>query len=157
MEHSVYWLRLLLPQWASSLTQLSNLRNSKPSCYPGTTLASWKSYSIVWFYGYFYHWTILFFEEITVNGIQICSVTGQGCRDILMDFVIPELGQYHCLQDIIFMQDSAPLPTDRNIKQLLGQNFTDAWVISRHFPTACPPRSPFITSCGFFVVGFPEG
>ncbi|GBM11606.1 hypothetical protein AVEN_180153-1 [Araneus ventricosus] len=49
-----------------------------------------------------------FFEEITANRIQTCSVTGQRYRDMLRDFVIPKLQQRGCLQDIIFMQDGAP-------------------------------------------------
>ncbi|GBM38772.1 hypothetical protein AVEN_210510-1 [Araneus ventricosus] len=32
-----------------------------------------------------------FFEEITANGIQICSVTGQRYRDMLRDFGIPQI------------------------------------------------------------------
>ncbi|GBN09994.1 hypothetical protein AVEN_250132-1 [Araneus ventricosus] len=87
----------------------------------------------------------IFFEEITVNGIQTCSVIGQRCRDMLRDFVIPQLQQSRCLQDIIFKQDGVPPHINRRVKQLLRQHFTDARVISRHFPTAWPSRSPYIT------------
>ena len=41
-----------------------------------------------------------FFEEITPSGIRTCSVTG----DMLRNFVIPQLQERGCLQDIIFMQ-----------------------------------------------------
>ncbi|GBL74718.1 hypothetical protein AVEN_243593-1 [Araneus ventricosus] len=90
-----------------------------------------------------------FFEEITANGIQTCSVTGQRYRDMLRDFVISQLQQCGCLQDIIFMQDCAPPHIDRRVKQLPRQHFTDARVISRHFTTAWPPRSLDITPATF--------
>ncbi|GBL95531.1 hypothetical protein AVEN_54132-1 [Araneus ventricosus] len=73
---------------------------------------------------------------------------------MLRDFVIPQLQQRGCLQDIIFMQDGAPPHVDRRVKQLLRQHFTDARVISHHFPTAWPPRSPDITPCDFCLWGF---
>ncbi|GBM09990.1 hypothetical protein AVEN_23983-1 [Araneus ventricosus] len=38
-----------------------------------------------------------FFEEITANGIQTCSVTGYRYRDMLREFVIPQLQQHGCL------------------------------------------------------------
>ncbi|GBO04915.1 hypothetical protein AVEN_80951-1 [Araneus ventricosus] len=94
------------------------------------------------------------FEEITANGIQTCSVTGQRYRDMLKDFVIPQLQQRECLQDIIFMQDGATPHIDRRVKQLLRQHFTDARVISRHFPTAWLPHSPDIIPCVFWLWGF---
>ncbi|GBL72541.1 hypothetical protein AVEN_127817-1 [Araneus ventricosus] len=103
---------------------------------------------MVWVSGYLYHWTV-FFKEITGNGIQTCAVTGQRYHDMLRDFVIPQLQQRGCLQDIIFLQNGAPHHVDRRVKQLLRQHFTNAWVISRHFPTAWPPRSPDITRCDF--------
>ncbi|GBL77387.1 hypothetical protein AVEN_41801-1 [Araneus ventricosus] len=93
-------------------------------------------------------------REITASGIQTCSVTGQRYRDVLRDFVIPQLQQCGCLQDIIFMQDGPPPHIDRRVKQLLRQYFTDVRVISRHFPTAWPPRSPVIIPCDFFSWGF---
>ncbi|GBN54214.1 hypothetical protein AVEN_55877-1 [Araneus ventricosus] len=111
---------------------------------------------MVWCYGYLYHWTV-FFEEITANGIQTCSVTGQRYRDMLNDFVIPQLQQRGCLQDIIFMLDGAPPHIDRHVKQLLRQHFTDSRVISRHFPTAWSSHSPDINPLRLLVVGFPEG
>ncbi|GBL82308.1 hypothetical protein AVEN_252474-1 [Araneus ventricosus] len=73
---------------------------------------------------------------------------------MLRDFVIPQLQQRGCFQDIIFMQDGAPPHIDRRVKQLLRQHFTDARVISRHFPTAWPPRSPEFTPCDFWLWGF---
>ncbi|GBM85269.1 hypothetical protein AVEN_84097-1 [Araneus ventricosus] len=61
-----------------------------------------------------------FFEEITANGIQICYFTGQRYRDMLRDFVIPQLQHRGCLQGNISMQDSAPSRIDRRAKQLLN-------------------------------------
>ncbi|GBM10703.1 hypothetical protein AVEN_99-1 [Araneus ventricosus] len=108
---------------------------------------------MVWFYCYLYHWTV-FFEEITTNGIQTCSVRGQRYHDMLRNFVIPQLQKRRCLQDIIFKQDVAPPHIDRRVKQLLRQHFTDAGMISRHFPTTLHPHSPDITPCDFWLWGF---
>ena len=52
------------------------------------------------------------------------------------------------------MQDGASPHIDRRVKQLLRQHFTDAGVISRHFPLTWPPRSPDITPCDFWLWGF---
>ncbi|GBM97586.1 hypothetical protein AVEN_121409-1 [Araneus ventricosus] len=109
---------------------------------------------MVWLNGYLHHWTI-FFEEITANGIQTCSVTVQRCRDMLKYFVNIQLQQRGCLQDIIFMQDGAPHHIERRVKQLIRQHFTYARVISRHFPTEWAPRWPVITLCDFWLWGFP--
>ncbi|GBM35926.1 hypothetical protein AVEN_244990-1 [Araneus ventricosus] len=68
--------------------------------------------------------------------------------------VIPQLQQRGCLQDIFFTQDGATPHIDRRVKLLLRQHFTDARVISRHFPTAWPSRSPDITACDFWLWGF---
>ncbi|GBL83841.1 hypothetical protein AVEN_132714-1 [Araneus ventricosus] len=48
----------------------------------------------------------------------------------------------------------APPHINRRVKQFLRQHFTDARVISRHFPTAWPPRSPDSTTCDFWLWGF---
>ncbi|GBN72744.1 hypothetical protein AVEN_134293-1 [Araneus ventricosus] len=91
---------------------------------------------------------------ITENGVQTCSASGQRYRYMIRDFVIPQLQQRTCLQDIIFMQDGVPPHKDRRVDQLLRQQFKDARVISRHFPTAWPARSPDITPCDFWLWGF---
>ncbi|GBM59834.1 hypothetical protein AVEN_158075-1 [Araneus ventricosus] len=96
------------------------------------------------------------FEEITANGIQTFSVTGQRYRYVLRYFVIPLLQQHGCLQDVIFLQDGVPSHIDRLVKQLLRQHFTDSLVISSPFPTAWPLHSSDIITVDFFV-GFPEG
>ena len=52
------------------------------------------------------------------------------------------------------MQDGGPPLIDRRVMQLLKQHFTDARVISGHFPTTWPPRSLDITPCDFWLWGF---
>ena len=52
------------------------------------------------------------------------------------------------------MQDGAPPHIDHQVKQLLRQRFTDALVISHHFPTIWPPHLPNITPCDFWLWGF---
>ncbi|GBM43352.1 hypothetical protein AVEN_166096-1 [Araneus ventricosus] len=68
--------------------------------------------------------------------------------------VSPDMHPGKCLQDFIFLQDGAPPHIDHRIKKLLRQHLTDARVISRHFPTAWPPRSPDITPCDFWLWNF---
>ncbi|GFT04554.1 uncharacterized protein TNCV_333421 [Trichonephila clavipes] len=74
-------------------------------------------------------------------------------HDIVKDFVTAELQQRGCLQDTIFLQDGAPLHIDHRVKELLKQYFTDAWVISHHFSTVWPPRSPDMALCNFRLWG----
>ncbi|GBM15359.1 hypothetical protein AVEN_199623-1 [Araneus ventricosus] len=64
-----------------------------------------------------------FFDETTANGIQTCSIKGQRYRDMLRDFVIPQLQQRGCLQDIIFMQDGAHPHIDRPVKSIARTAF----------------------------------
>ncbi|GBM28529.1 hypothetical protein AVEN_70128-1 [Araneus ventricosus] len=52
------------------------------------------------------------------------------------------------------MQDGAPPHIDSRVKQLIRQHFTDARVISLHFPTEWPPSSPDITPFYFWLWGF---
>ena len=68
----------------------------------------------------------------------------------MRDFVIPKLQQSGYLRDIIFMQDGPPSRTDLCLNQLLRYHFTEAQVISYHFSTARPSRSPDKTSCDFW-------
>ncbi|GBM96286.1 hypothetical protein AVEN_142048-1 [Araneus ventricosus] len=40
------------------------------------------------------------------------------------------------------------------VKQLLNLQFGNDRIISRHFPTAWPPRSPDLKSCDFWLWGY---
>ncbi|GBO39959.1 hypothetical protein AVEN_107801-1 [Araneus ventricosus] len=90
-------------------------------------------------------------EDVAPAVVEASSQSphGQRYRDMLRDFLIPQLQQRGCLQDIIFMHDGAPPHIDRQVKQLLRQHFTDERVLSLHFPTSWAPRSPDITPCHF--------
>ena len=56
-----------------------------------------------------------------------------------------------CADRILFMQDGA-LPRIANpVKQLLKRYFGNTWNISRHFPTAWPPRSPDLNPCELWL------
>lgn len=52
------------------------------------------------------------------------------------------------------MQDGAPPHIARNVKQVLRRHFSDDRIISRHFPTAWPPRSPDLNPCDFWLWGY---
>ncbi|GBM66694.1 hypothetical protein AVEN_249517-1 [Araneus ventricosus] len=100
---------------------------------------------------------ILNFYPYKIKPIAGQGLRGQRYRDMLRDFVIPQLQQRGCLQNIIFMPDGTPHHIDCRVSschQLLRQHFTDARVISRHFPTPWPPLSVDITPCDFWLRGF---
>ncbi|GFT86471.1 protein GVQW3 [Trichonephila clavipes] len=46
------------------------------------------------------------------------------------------------------MQDGAPSLIENPVKKLLKGHFGNTRVISHHFPTACPPRSPDLNPIG---------
>ncbi|GBO39648.1 hypothetical protein AVEN_204140-1 [Araneus ventricosus] len=52
------------------------------------------------------------------------------------------------------MQDDAPLHIATPVKQLLNLHFGNDRIISRHFPTAWPPRSPDLNPCNFWLWGY---
>ncbi|GIY04097.1 hypothetical protein CDAR_543321 [Caerostris darwini] len=50
------------------------------------------------------------------------------------------------------MQDGTPLHVAKTLKQLLKRHFGNDRIISLHFPTTCPSRSPDINLCDFWLV-----
>ena len=52
------------------------------------------------------------------------------------------------------MDDGAPPHNSREMTSLLRAHFGNEFVISRDFPTACPPRSPNISPCNFWLWEF---
>ncbi|GBN71924.1 hypothetical protein AVEN_250459-1 [Araneus ventricosus] len=59
-----------------------------------------------------------------------------------------------CVDSTIFMQDGAPPHIATAVKQLLNLHFGNDRIISRHFPTAWPPRSPDLNPCNFWLWGY---
>ncbi|GBN90917.1 hypothetical protein AVEN_239312-1, partial [Araneus ventricosus] len=49
------------------------------------------------------------------------------------------------------MQDGAPPHIAATVKQLLNLHFGNGRIISRHFLTAWPPRSPDLNPCDFWL------
>ncbi|GBL94545.1 hypothetical protein AVEN_235631-1 [Araneus ventricosus] len=78
------------------------------------------------------------------------TVTGQRYECLLRNHVIPALQQRGCVDRIIFMQDGAPPQIANPVKQ----HFGNARIISRHFPTAWPSRSPDLNPCDFWLWGY---
>ncbi|KFM74594.1 hypothetical protein X975_20604, partial [Stegodyphus mimosarum] len=95
-----------------------------------------------------------FFEEITSAGPITCTVTGKRYEALLRNHVLPTLQQRQCVDRTIFMQDGAPPHIATLVKQLLISHFGDDRIISRHFPTAWPPRSPDLNPCDFWLWGY---
>ncbi|GFV22253.1 uncharacterized protein TNCV_2020391 [Trichonephila clavipes] len=52
------------------------------------------------------------------------------------------------------MQNSAPPQVANPVKQLLKGHAENARVISHHFPTAFPPKSPDLNLCDFWLRGY---
>ncbi|GFU40802.1 uncharacterized protein TNCV_2466321 [Trichonephila clavipes] len=95
-----------------------------------------------------------FFEETTRNGPVTCTVTTRRYKNMLENFVAPQMLQHQCLDTITFMQDEAPPHIGLCVQQFLRQHFTNDRVISRAFPTAWPPRSPDLNPCDFWLWGY---
>ncbi|GBM18817.1 hypothetical protein AVEN_203096-1 [Araneus ventricosus] len=95
-----------------------------------------------------------FFEEIGPSGPVICTVNGTSYESLLRNHLIPALQQRVCLDSTIFMQDCAPPHIATPVKQLLNLHFGNDRIISRHFQTARPPRSPDLNPCDFWLWGY---
>ncbi|GBN20788.1 hypothetical protein AVEN_114359-1 [Araneus ventricosus] len=91
----------------------------------------------------------LFFEEIGPSGPVTCTVNGTRYNSLLRNQLIPALQQRGCVDNTICMQDGAPPNIATPVKQLLNLLFGNDGIISRHFPTAWPPRSPDLNPCDF--------
>ncbi|GBM90436.1 hypothetical protein AVEN_124684-1 [Araneus ventricosus] len=52
------------------------------------------------------------------------------------------------------MQDGAPPHIATPVKQLLNLHFGNDRIISGHFPTAWPPRSPDLNLCDLYLWGY---
>ncbi|GFU32491.1 uncharacterized protein TNCV_4890101 [Trichonephila clavipes] len=95
-----------------------------------------------------------FFEKTIRNGPVTCTVTARRNKNMLENFVAPQMLQHQCLDSITFMQDGAPPHNGLCVQQFLRQHFTKDRVISRAFPTAWPPRSPDLNPCDFCLWGY---
>ncbi|GBL81419.1 hypothetical protein AVEN_143703-1 [Araneus ventricosus] len=92
-----------------------------------------------------------FFEEIGPSGPVTCAVNGTRYETLLCNQLIPALQQRGCVDSSIFMQDGAPRHNATPVKHLLNLHFGNDRIISRHFPTAWPPRSPDLNPCDFWL------
>ncbi|GFX81182.1 uncharacterized protein TNCV_1911741 [Trichonephila clavipes] len=74
---------------------------------------------------------------------------------MLTDFIILQLQRRkNCLNQIIFILDDAPPQTDVSVQHLLCHYFTERRVAAFRFTFACPPRSPDLTLCDFWLKGY---
>ncbi|GFX03738.1 uncharacterized protein TNCV_2113101 [Trichonephila clavipes] len=85
----------------------------------------------------------------TRNGPVTCTVTARRYKNMLGNFVAPQMLQHQCLDSITFMQDGAPPHIGLCVQQVLRQHFTNDRVVSRAFPTAWPPRSQILIPVTF--------
>ncbi|GFW87737.1 transposable element tc3 transposase [Trichonephila clavipes] len=94
-----------------------------------------------------------FFEELGVGGPVTCSITGQRYTSLLRNKIISNLQARQCLSRIIFMQVGAPPHITSCVKDVLKHRFKEERVISRQFLQLCPPRSPDLNPCDFWLWG----
>ncbi|GFU59386.1 transposable element tc3 transposase [Trichonephila clavipes] len=111
-------------------------------------VTAWCRFTAEFILGHF------FFEILTPQGPERCSVTSPRYRELLQQQVIPALQERQCLQTTIFMQDGATPHIARQVKALLSVNLGDNHVTSRHFPDARPSRSPDLNPCDFWLWRF---
>ncbi|GFX54935.1 uncharacterized protein TNCV_3318521 [Trichonephila clavipes] len=108
----------------------------------------WCGFTAAFIFGPF------FFEETTRNGPVTCTVAARRYKNMLENFVAPQMLQHQYLVSITFMQDGAPPHIGLCVQQFLRQHFTNDRVTSRAFPTAWPPLSPVLNPCEFWLWGY---
>ncbi|GBO27433.1 hypothetical protein AVEN_220912-1 [Araneus ventricosus] len=74
--------------------------------------------------------------------------------NLLRNQLIPALQQRGCVDRTIFMKDGAPPHIAALVKQLLNLHFGNDRIVSRHFTTPLPPRSPDLKPCDFWLWGY---
>ncbi|GBM89651.1 hypothetical protein AVEN_22637-1 [Araneus ventricosus] len=92
-----------------------------------------------------------FFGEIGSSGPETSTVNGTRYESLLRNLLIPALRQLGCVDSTTFMQDGAPPHIATPVKQVLNLHFGNDRIISRHFPRACPPLSPDLNPCEFWL------
>ncbi|GBN45640.1 hypothetical protein AVEN_99127-1 [Araneus ventricosus] len=116
----------------------------KRESVPNTNIAASfsKGHCVVRVYGRIYRWPFLFrfFEEIGPSGPVTCTVNGTRYESFLRNQLIPALKQRGCRDSTFYMQDVALPHIATPVKQLLNLHFGSEKIVSRHFPTAWPPR-----------------
>ncbi|GBN40788.1 hypothetical protein AVEN_30923-1 [Araneus ventricosus] len=95
-----------------------------------------------------------FSEEIGPPGPITCIVNALRYESPLRKQLIPALQLRGCVDSTILMQDGVPSHIAAPVKQLLNIHFGNGRIISRHFPTAWPPRSPDLNPCDFWKWGY---
>ncbi|GBM55541.1 hypothetical protein AVEN_16355-1 [Araneus ventricosus] len=93
------------------------------------------------------------FEEIGPSGPVTCTVDATRYESLLRNQFIPALQQRRCVDSTIFIQNGAPPHMAKPVKHLFDLHFGNDRIISNHFPTTWPPRSPDLKLCDFFLRG----
>jgi len=97
-----------------------------------------------------------FFEEDQNDRLQTTTVSGPRYHQMLDSVVLPALRQRLSddeFNQLIYHQDGAPPHIYRPVKALLQDSFNHR-IISRHFPTSWPPRSPDLNPLDFWLWGY---
>ncbi|GBM76261.1 hypothetical protein AVEN_105439-1 [Araneus ventricosus] len=108
----------------------------------------WRGFMAAFIVGSF------FFEEIGPSDPVTCIVKGIRYESLLRNQLIPALQQRGCVDSTIFIQDGTPPHIATAVNQLLNLHLGNDRIISRHFPTAWPPRSPDLNPCDFTLCGY---
>ncbi|GBM87705.1 hypothetical protein AVEN_57222-1 [Araneus ventricosus] len=90
-----------------------------------------------------------FFKEATRNGFVTCTMMAKRYKNILENFVVPQIQQQQCLDSITFMPDGVPPHIGLCVQHFLRQQLTNDRVISPAFPSTWPSCSPELNLCIF--------
>ncbi|GBM98902.1 hypothetical protein AVEN_201016-1 [Araneus ventricosus] len=83
-------------------TQNCRIRNTENLLLHSPKVTVWCGFTATFILGPF------FFEEATRNGPVTCTVTAKRFKNMLENFVVPQLQQQQCLDSSTFMQDGEP-------------------------------------------------
>ncbi|GBM06498.1 hypothetical protein AVEN_58333-1 [Araneus ventricosus] len=134
--------------------QYSKLQNiGKRESVPNATIASSfsKGPCVVWVYGSIYRLPFLF------QGVWSFGYLYSQWYMLRISFAQPahsSTATRGCVNSAFFMQEGSPLQIATPVKQMLNLHFGNDRIISRHFPTAWPPRSPDVNPCDFWLWGY---
>ena len=87
------------------------------------------------------------------NEIGTWSVTASLYATIPQNYAILELFQKNARNEIVCMQDGAPLHMAKSVHGVLEQHFGDR-IITRYFPFPWPPWSLDLSPMCFFIWGY---
>ena len=85
------------------------------------------------------------------------TVTSQSYKDMLVEFVIPELEKRKGVSRLVFQQDGAPPHIAGIVMETLRSKLDDNYLIGRNCVQSWPPRSPDLSPADYYLWGALKG